>query len=147
MKLSKIAAIAVIVLQPAFISTEAFAYSPALQQVRLASNTAEQGVESCAAKLSGKPLTDCVGAELSKYSGRLAVKGAEKLAPQGAPTASSAAGSVRTAATVAAAASVLNKASSVIASLEASSQGEAKLAYSSINQAFARASNVIAAKG
>jgi hypothetical protein len=146
MSFRQIAATAMIALLPAIVSTEVNA-SPALKQIFQASTKAESGVSSCAERLSGKALTDCVSNEMSKYSGRLAVQGPNQLAPQAAATASNAASAVRAAATAPAAASVLNKASSVIASLEASSQGMARQAYSRINQAFARASSVIAAKG
>jgi hypothetical protein len=146
MNFRQLAVAVMITLLPAVVSTEASA-SPALKQIFQASTKAEAGVSSCAERLSGKPLTDCVSNEMSKYSGRLGAQGPNQLAPQAAAAASNAASAVRAAATAPAAASVLNKASSVISSLEASSEGMARQAYGRINQAFARASSVIAAKG
>ena len=106
----------------------------------------ESGVERCAAKLEGKAFIACVANELNKYSQRLSIKGAEIVAPQGAPNASTAATGVRAAQTTAAAASVLNRTAAIVGSLAASSERETRRAYGRINQAFTRAANIVAGK-
>ena len=126
------------------------AHAPAshgLKQVLRASQTMESGVERCAAKLEGKAFIACVANELNKYSGRLSVKGAEQVAPQGAPNATAAATGVRAAPTPAAAASVLNRVASIVGSLATSSERDTRRAYTRINQAFSRAATILASKG
>lgn len=120
---------------------------PGLKQVFRASLTMEAGIERCAAKFQGKAFIDCVANELNKYSGRLATKGAEVVAPQGAPNAASAATGVRAAGTPAAAASVLNRVAAVMGTLAASSEKQTKMAYTRINQAFSKAATVLGSKG
>ena len=120
--------------------------SPGLMQVFRASQTMESGVERCAEKLQGKAFIDCVANELNKYSGRLSTKGAEVVAPQGAPNAATAATAVRAAPTPAAAASVLNRTAAVVGALAASSDKDARRAYTRINQAFSRAATILGSK-
>ncbi len=120
--------------------------SPGKAQVFRASTTMERGVETCAAKLQGKAFIDCVASEMSKYSSRLSQKGAEIVAPQGAPNAAQAAAGVRAAATPAAAASVLNRVASVVGSLSSSGERETRQSYNRINQAFSRAATVLGSK-
>jgi hypothetical protein len=120
--------------------------SPGLKQVFRASQTMESGVERCAAKLEGKAFIACVADELNKYSGRLSVKGAELVAPQGATNAATAATGVRAAPTPAAAASVMNRVASVVGGLAATSEKETRRAYTRINQAFSRASTILGSK-
>lgn len=120
--------------------------NPGLKQVFRASQTMESGVERCAAKLQGKAFIDCVANELNKYSGRLSTKGAEAVAPQGAPNATAAATAVRAVATPAAAASVLNRSAAVVGSLAASSEKQTRAAYTRINQAFSRAATILGSK-
>jgi len=120
--------------------------NPGLKQVFRASQTMESGVERCAAKLQGKAFIDCVANELNKYSGRLSTKGAEVVAPQGAPNAAAAANAVRAAPTPAAAESVLNRTAAVVGSLAASSEKETRRAYTRVNQAFSRAATILGGK-
>ena len=120
--------------------------NPGKAQVFRASNTMEKGVESCAARLQGKPFLDCVANEMSKYSTRLAQKGAEIVAPQGAPNAAQAASAVKAAPTPAAAASVLNRVASVVSGLATSGERDTRLSYNRINQAFARAATILGSK-
>ena len=88
----RLAAIALALLLISATNAEA---SPGLKQVFRASQTMESGVQVCAAKLEGKAFIACVANELNKYSQRLSVKGAETVAPQGAPNATTAATGVR----------------------------------------------------
>jgi hypothetical protein len=127
--------------------TGAHAMSPGCSQVFRASQAMESGVERCTAKLEGKAFIVCVANELSEYSGRLSVKGAEVVAPQGAPNAAAAATGVRAAPTPAAAASVLNRVAAIMGTLAASSERETRRAYTRINQAFSRAATILASKG
>lgn len=120
--------------------------NPGLKQVFRASQTMEAGVDRCAAKLQGKAFISCVADELNKFSGRLATKGAETVAPQASPNASTAANGVRSAGSPAAAASVLNRAASVMSNLAASSEKQTRLAYTRVNQAFSKAASVLAGK-
>jgi hypothetical protein len=121
--------------------------SPGLKQVFRSSQTMEAGIDRCAATKQGRAFLDCVATELNKYSGRLATKGAEITAPQGAPTASTAAAGVKAAGTNATAASVLERTASVMSSLAASSEKETRRAYTRINQAFSKAATTLASKG
>jgi len=124
----------------------AYAMSGGCKQVFRASQTMERGVDRCAAKLEGQAFIACVANELNRYSGRLSIKGAEVVAPQGAPNAATAATGVRAAPTTAAAASVLNRVASVVGSLAATSEKDTRLAYTRIKQAFTRAALVLASK-
>jgi hypothetical protein len=120
---------------------------PGLKQVFRAATTMEAGVDRCAKTLQGKAFIDCVASELNKFSGRLAVKGAEIVAPQAAPNASTAANGVRAAGSAAAASTVLQRAASVMNNLAASSSDRyGRLAYTRVNQAFSKAATVLAGK-
>jgi hypothetical protein len=127
-------------------AANAQAMSPGCNQVFRASQAMESGVERCAAKLEGKAFIACVATELGKYSGRLSIKGAEVVAPQGAPNAAAAATEVKAAPTPAAAASVLNRVAAIVGTLAASSQRETRRAYSRIQQAFTRAATIVGGK-
>jgi hypothetical protein len=120
--------------------------SPGLKQVFRASQTMESGVQVCAAKLEGKAFIACVANELNKYRQRLSVKGAEIVAPQGAPNAATAATGIRASPSTAAAASVLNRAAAIVRSLAASSERDTRRAYTRIDQAFTRAATIVAGK-
>jgi hypothetical protein len=120
--------------------------APGLKQVFRASQTMERGIDVCAAKLEGKAFIACVANELNRYSGRLGVKGAEVIAPQGAANAAAAATGVKAAATPAAAASVLNRVAAVVGTLAASSEKQTRAAYTRINQAFTRAALIVGGK-
>lgn len=115
-------------------------------QVFRASTTMESGVDRCAAKLEGKAFIACVAAELNKYSQRLSIKGAEVVAPQGAPNAAAAATGVGAAPNPAAAASVLNRVAAVVRTLAASSEKDARRSYTRIDQAFMRAASIVSGK-
>ncbi len=125
---------------------DAGAMSKAMRQVFRATNTAETGVGICNAKREGKQLLDCVSGEMNKMGSRLEVKGADKLAPRGAPAAKSAASAISASASPAAAVSVLNRARSEMAALAASSYGETQRAYSAIGTAFERAISALGKK-
>jgi hypothetical protein len=144
MKIGYIAALLFALLTPAVANAQAM--TSGCNQVFRASQAMESGVERCAAKLEGKAFIACVAAELSKYSGRLSIKGAEIVAPQGAPNASVAATGVKAAQTPAAAASVLNRAAAIVGTLAASSQRETRRAYTRIQQAFTRAASIVGGK-
>ena len=120
--------------------------NPACTHVERASTAMEKGVERCAAKLHGQAFIDCVANEMSKYSTRLGQKGAEIVAPLGAPTAADAAAGVKSSPTPAAAASVLNRVASVVAGLSTTGSKDTRYAYNRINQAFSRAATVLASK-
>lgn len=120
--------------------------SPGCDQVFRASQAMEAGVSRCADKLQGKAFIDCVATELDKYSGRLRVKGAEIVAPQAGPNAKTAANGVRASGSTTAAASVLNRAASVMSSLAAASEKDTRRAYTRVNQAFSKAATILAGK-
>jgi hypothetical protein len=144
MKVGYIAALLFALWMPAAASAQPM--TSGCNQVFRASQAMESGVERCAAKLEGKAFIACVASELSKYGGRLSIKGAELVAPQGAPNATVAATGVKAAPTPAAAASVLNRAAAIVGTLAASSQRETRRAYTRIQQAFTRAATIVGGK-
>ena len=144
LKMAITAAIAAAVVLP--LSGSAVLANAGKLQVFRASTTMEQGVEKCATSLQGKAFIDCVANEMSKYSTRLSQKGAEIVAPQGAPNATQAAAGVKAAPTTAAAASVLNRVASVVGGLSSTGEAATRASYNRINQAFARAATVLGGK-
>lgn len=119
----------------------------AIDITRVEASGAESSINACAAQYQGKPLIECVGSSLDALSSGLGKGNISSVAPRAASVTATVAGQVKQAVNKAVAASVLNRASSIVSGLAAQSTGEAQQVYSRIGQVYARAISVINSKG